>query len=80
MYIFGSFFEFFTCIFVYFHYSYNSSAFDVSADLQELSLTPVTVVCAGAKSILDIPKTLEYLVRYIFALLNTLFAFRKPIA
>eukprot|EP00898_Chlorokybus_atmophyticus_P007950 jgi/Chlat1/8156/Chrsp76S07610 len=34
---------------------------DVSADLTELARTPVTVVCAGAKSILDIPKTLEYL-------------------
>lgn len=34
---------------------------DVSADLTELSRTPVTVVCAGVKSILDIPKTLEYL-------------------
>jgi pseudouridylate synthase len=34
---------------------------DVSADLQELSRTPVTVVSAGVKSILDIPRTLEYL-------------------
>ncbi|KAJ2664910.1 hypothetical protein IWW48_000524 [Coemansia sp. RSA 1200] len=34
---------------------------DVSADLTELGRTPVTVVCAGAKSILDLPKTLEYL-------------------
>jgi pseudouridylate synthase len=34
---------------------------DVSADLTELSRTPVTVVCAGAKSILDLPKTLEVL-------------------
>ena len=34
---------------------------DVSADLVELGRTPVTVVCAGAKSILDIPRTLEYL-------------------
>ena len=34
---------------------------DVSADLEELSRTPVAVVCAGVKSILDIPKTLEYL-------------------
>jgi pseudouridylate synthase len=36
-------------------------SFDVSADLIELSRTPVTVVCAGAKSILDLPKTLEVL-------------------
>jgi pseudouridylate synthase len=35
--------------------------FDVSADLVELGRTPVAVVCAGAKSILDIPKTLEVL-------------------
>ncbi|KAI9219516.1 Indigoidine synthase A like protein-domain-containing protein [Blastocladiella britannica] len=34
---------------------------DVSADLTELGRTPVTVVCAGVKSILDVPKTLEYL-------------------
>ncbi|MBN9889890.1 pseudouridine-5'-phosphate glycosidase [Salipiger abyssi] len=35
--------------------------FDISADLLELSCTPVAVVCAGVKSILDIPKTLEVL-------------------
>jgi pseudouridine-5'-phosphate glycosidase len=35
--------------------------FDISADLEELAQTDVTVVCAGAKSILDIPLTLEYL-------------------
>ncbi|MDQ3856005.1 MAG: pseudouridine-5'-phosphate glycosidase [Chloroflexota bacterium] len=34
---------------------------DVSTDVLELSRTPVAVVCAGAKSILDIPRTLEYL-------------------
>jgi pseudouridine-5'-phosphate glycosidase len=34
---------------------------DVSADLRELGMTDITVVCAGAKSILDIKKTLEYL-------------------
>ena len=34
---------------------------DVSADLQELANTPVAVVCAGAKQILDIGRTLEYL-------------------
>ena len=37
------------------------STFDISADLEELSRTPVAVVCAGAKAILDIPKTLEVL-------------------
>lgn len=36
-------------------------SFDISADLQELARTPVAVVCAGAKSILDIGLTLEYL-------------------
>ncbi|MEB6170231.1 pseudouridine-5'-phosphate glycosidase [Staphylococcus pseudoxylosus] len=34
---------------------------DISADLEELGQTNVTVICAGAKSILDLPKTLEYL-------------------
>lgn len=38
-----------------------SSSFDISADLEELSSTNIAVVCAGAKSILDLPKTLEYL-------------------
>ena len=36
-------------------------SFDISADLQELSKTPVSVICAGAKAILDLPKTLEVL-------------------
>ena len=36
-------------------------SFDISADLQELAQTPVAVVCAGAKSILDLHLTLEYL-------------------
>jgi pseudouridylate synthase len=35
--------------------------FDVSADLDELARTPVAVVCAGAKALLDLPKTLEVL-------------------
>ena len=38
-----------------------SESFDISADLQELAHTSVAVVCAGAKSILDLPLTLEYL-------------------
>jgi pseudouridine-5'-phosphate glycosidase len=38
-----------------------ASSFDVSADLTELARTPVAVVCAGAKAILDLPKTLELL-------------------
>lgn len=37
------------------------TTFDVSADLTELAETPVTVVCAGPKAILDVPKTLERL-------------------
>ena len=36
-------------------------SFDISADLEELKMTNVTVICAGVKSILDIPATLEYL-------------------
>jgi len=37
------------------------NSFDMSADLQELSQTAVTVVAAGAKAILDLPKTMEVL-------------------
>lgn len=37
------------------------STFDISCDLEELGQTNVSVVCAGAKAILDLPKTLEYL-------------------
>jgi pseudouridine-5'-phosphate glycosidase/pseudouridine kinase len=39
----------------------GQDSMDVSADLTELSRTPVAVFCSGAKSILDIPRTLEYL-------------------
>jgi pseudouridylate synthase len=38
-----------------------AQSMDVSADLSELARTPVAVVCAGAKSILDLPLTLEWL-------------------
>lgn len=38
-----------------------ATTFDISADLTELAATPVAVVCAGVKSILDIPLTLEHL-------------------
>jgi pseudouridylate synthase len=38
-----------------------AESFDISADLTELAKTPVQVVCAGAKAILDLPKTLEVL-------------------
>lgn len=37
------------------------TTFDISADLRELAQTPVTVVAAGAKAILDLPKTFEVL-------------------
>lgn len=38
-----------------------SESFDISADLLEFTRTAVMVVCAGAKAILDIPHTMEYL-------------------
>ena len=37
------------------------TTFDISADLEELGRTNVTVICAGAKAILDLPKTMEVL-------------------
>ncbi len=40
---------------------HRESNFDVSTDLQALADTPMIVVCAGAKAILDLPATLEYL-------------------
>lgn len=40
---------------------HHGNAADISADLPELSQTPVAVVCAGAKSILDLPRTMEWL-------------------
>jgi pseudouridine-5'-phosphate glycosidase len=41
--------------------AHRGDIWDISADLTELARTPVAVVCAGAKSILDLPKTLELL-------------------
>lgn len=41
--------------------AHRESEFDISADLAELARTPVLVVCSGAKSILDLPRTLEIL-------------------
>ena len=38
-----------------------AASLDVSSDLEELARTPVAVVCAGPKAILDLPQTLEYL-------------------
>jgi len=40
---------------------HRDSNFDISADLQALATIPMIVVCAGAKAILDLPATLEYL-------------------
>ena len=40
---------------------HRESSFDMSADLQALATIPMIVVCAGAKAILDLPTTLEYL-------------------
>lgn len=40
---------------------HRESQFDISADLQALGSIPMIVVCAGAKAILDLPATLEYL-------------------
>jgi pseudouridylate synthase len=40
---------------------HRNSNWDVSADLPELGRTPMVIVCAGAKAILDLPATLEYL-------------------
>ena len=40
---------------------HRNAAFDISADLPELSRSPMVVVCAGAKATLDLPATLEYL-------------------
>ena len=43
---------------------HHGSSQDISADLIELSRTPVAVICAGAKAILDLPRTLEFLETY----------------
>jgi len=39
----------------------TAASFDISSDLEELGRTPMAVVCAGPKAILDVPATLEYL-------------------
>lgn len=41
----------------------NPIGLDISADLTELGRTPIAVISAGVKSILDIGRTLEFLVR-----------------
>ncbi|WP_392538109.1 pseudouridine-5'-phosphate glycosidase [Legionella sp. 227] len=40
---------------------HRGDAHDISADLIEISRTPIAVICAGAKAILDLPRTLEFL-------------------
>jgi len=40
---------------------HRESSFDISADLQSLATVPMIVICAGAKAILDLPATLEFL-------------------
>ena len=57
------------------------TALDVSADLTELGRTPVAVISAGVKSILDIGRTLEYLVTNIFLGYFCIFSlnFRKTV-
>ncbi|HHT0593419.1 TPA: pseudouridine-5'-phosphate glycosidase [Legionella anisa] len=40
---------------------HRGDAQDISADLIEISRTPIAVICAGAKAILDLPRTLEFL-------------------
>ncbi len=40
---------------------HRGSMWDISADLPELGRTPIAVICSGAKAILDLPATLEYL-------------------
>ena len=39
----------------------HAPSLDISSDLEELARTPIAVVCAGPKAILDVPLTLEYL-------------------
>ncbi len=43
---------------------HHGDSFDISADLIELARTPVAVICAGAKAILDLPRTIEFLETY----------------
>jgi pseudouridine-5'-phosphate glycosidase len=43
---------------------HHGDSFDISADLIELARTPIAVICAGAKAILDLPRTIEFLETY----------------
>jgi pseudouridine-5'-phosphate glycosidase len=49
---------------------HRGAPFDVSADLAELARTPIIVVCSGAKAILDLPATREWLETYGIAVLG----------
>jgi pseudouridine-5'-phosphate glycosidase len=49
---------------------HRGTALDVSADLAELARTPIIVVCSGAKAILDLPATREWLETYGIAVLG----------
>lgn len=51
-------------------YINNLPGLDISADLTELGRTPIAVVSAGVKSILDIGRTLEFLVRHFYTVFN----------
>lgn len=48
---------------------HGQDTLDISADLLELGQSSVAVVSSGVKSILDIPRTLEYLVKYHFGII-----------
>lgn len=43
---------------------HHGDSLDISADLIELAHTPIAVICAGAKAILDLPRTIEFLETY----------------
>jgi len=49
---------------------HRGSHWDISADLLELSRTPITVICAGMKAFLDLPATLEYLETHMVPVLG----------
>lgn len=55
------------------------TTFDISTDLIQLGRTPIAVVCSGVKSILDIGKTLEYLVSIFNISMNDTFLYCRSI-
>lgn len=52
---------------MFYVYFLGENTMDVSADLNELGRTPITVISAGVKSILDIGRTLEYLETQVYS-------------